>query len=64
MRTIFTKAFWEFAGERAIKTAAHTAIAVLGTGAMGLANVDWQNTLSIVGGATLLSILNSVVSAK
>lgn len=64
MKSIFTKAFWEYAGERAIKVASSTALGILGTGATGVMAVDWLNLVSAVGISTLVSILTSVVSAK
>lgn len=60
--TIFTQAFWSFAGERAIKTFAQTAVASLGAGSVGLLAIDWVNLLSISGGAAFLSVLTSVIT--
>jgi hypothetical protein len=61
---MFTKAFWTYAGERAIKTFSQTALAYLGTGSLGLFSVDFLALGSLAGGAALLSILTSVVSSK
>jgi hypothetical protein len=61
---MFNLEFWNYAGERAIKTFAQTAIAALGVGTVGLLTIDWVNLLSVAGGAALLSILTSVVSSK
>lgn len=56
-------AFWYAVLERAIKTAAQSAIAAIGTTAL-IQEVDW----AVVGGATaiatLLSILTSIASAN
>lgn len=60
--TIFTPAFWSFAGERAVKTFAQAALATLGTGTVGLLSIDWLNLLSISGGAALLSVLTSIIT--
>jgi hypothetical protein len=48
--------------ERAVKTAAQSAVAVLGVGAVGLLDVDWTNVASISGAAAVLSILTSIAS--
>jgi hypothetical protein len=61
---MFTRAFWEYAGERAIKTFAQTAIATLGAGSVGLFSIDWSALLSVAGGAALLSLLTSLVAVK
>lgn len=61
---MFTKTFWSYAGERAIKTFAQAAIAYLGTGSVGLLSVDFVTLASLAGGAALLSLLTSVVSSK
>ena len=61
---MFTKAFWSYSTERALKTFAQTALAYLGTGSLGLFSVDFIALGSLAGGAALLSILTSVVSSK
>jgi hypothetical protein len=60
---MFTKAFWSYSGERALKTFAQTAIAYLGTGeVLGLFSIDYTALFSLAGGAALLSVLTSVVT--
>jgi len=59
---MFDLNFWNYAGERAIKTFAQTAIATLGAGTVGLLAIDWVNLLSVAGGAALLSVLTSIVT--
>lgn len=61
---ILTKEFWTYAGERAIKTFAQTAVAYFGAGSVGLFSIDWVAFLSVSLGAALLSLLTSVASAK
>ena len=61
---MFTLAFWNYAGERAIKTVAQSAIAYLGTGTIGLFEIDWTSLASVSLGAGLLSILTSIVTKK
>ena len=61
---IFSLEFWRYAGERAIKTVAQSAIAVLGTGSIGLFAIDWVSLASVSLGAGLLSILTSVAFKK
>lgn len=55
------KAYWSYAGERAIKTVAQTAIATIGTGALGIVDVDWLNVLSVSALAGIMSLLMSVL---
>ncbi|TCD53780.1 holin [Alloscardovia theropitheci] len=61
--THFNKEFWLDTAERAVKTAAQAAIGVLGTGAVGLLQIDWTNVLSVTLMAALISILTSIASA-
>ena len=63
-RTIFTNDFWLQATERAIKTFAQTAVALIGAGLFNLLTTDWVQLIGVSGGAALLSILTSVASAK
>lgn len=60
--TILTREFWSYAGERAIKTFAQTAIATLGGGSIGVLDIDWIGVSSVSTGAAILSILTSIVS--
>jgi threonine dehydrogenase-like Zn-dependent dehydrogenase len=65
MMKIFSVEFWrDYAGERAIKTVAQSAIAVLGTGSIGLFAIDWVSLASVSLGAGLLSILTSIAFKK
>jgi len=61
---MFTLEFWNYAGERAIKTVAQSALAYLGTGTVGLFAIDWVGLASVSLGAGLLSILTSIVTKK
>jgi hypothetical protein len=58
----FSRSFWNYSIERAIKTFAQAAIAAIGTGSIGLLAIDWVNVLSLSGGAALLSLLTSIVT--
>ena len=60
MSSIWTGAFWKAAVERAIKTLAQTAAALLLADGTGLLEVDWGSTASVSGMAALISILTSV----
>lgn len=48
------------AGIRAIKTAAQTAAALIGTGSVGFTDLDWIQIASVSGVAAVLSLLTSV----
>ncbi len=61
---MFSLEFWNYSSERAIKTVAQSALAYLGTGTVGLFEVDWTGLLSISLGAGLLSILTSIITKK
>jgi hypothetical protein len=60
---MFSKLFWEDAGERAGKTLAQTILsALLVAGATGVLGVHWPTLLATAGTAALISLLSSVVS--
>lgn len=59
---MFTLMFWRDAFERAVKTAAQTAVALIGTGLVGVLEVDWLQILSVALVAAAVSILTSVSS--
>ena len=47
---------------RAIKTAAQTAVALIGTGAAGFTDLDWVRIASVAGVAAVLSLLTSIAT--
>ncbi len=55
-----TKNWMKSAAVRAVKTMAQTAVGVIGTGAVGLVDVDWMNLISISMVAGIVSILTSL----
>ena len=59
MRKIFTKAWFEAAAIRAIRTFAQTAIAGMGV-SLALSEIDWLHVASVSVVAALLSILTSL----
>lgn len=59
---IMTIAFWKSAGERAIKTVAQTALAVIGTDQLISAiDVNWGEVGGVALLAGILSILTSII---
>jgi hypothetical protein len=61
---MFDSRFWIAAAERAVKTFAQTLVALIGTGAVGIMDLDWMQMLGVSATATVLSILSSVASAN
>lgn len=60
MQEQYWKVWLKAAGIRAVKTAAQTAISLIGTGAVGFTDLNWVQISSVSGVAALLSILTSV----
>ena len=60
--SIWTAQFWKATTERAIATAAQSAIAALGTDLIGVLDMDAMAVLSLAGGGAILSILKSVAA--
>lgn len=55
-------AYWNFAGERALKTCAQVALATIGVTAAGIMEVDWLQVLSVSALAGIMSLLTSVLT--
>ena len=57
---IISKKWLKAAGIRAIKTVAQTAVALIGTNAVGITDVDWLAVLSASALAGVVSLLTSI----
>ena len=60
--SIFARAFWTAALERAVKTAAQSAILILAAEQINVLAVNWVEVAGFAGGGFVLSILTSVGS--
>lgn len=61
---LWSKSFWIDATERAIKTFAQSALAVVGVGVTDIMSVNWMGVLSVGAGAAFVSLLTSVASER
>ena len=55
------KRYLDYAIERAAKTLAQTALATIGTAAIGVLDVDWVMVISVSALAGIMSLLTSVL---
>lgn len=62
--SIYYAAFWLAAIERAVKTAAQTAAALLVGDGVGVLTVDWLAVGSVAGVAAIASLLTSIASSQ
>jgi hypothetical protein len=53
--------YLDYAVERCTKTVAQTALATIGTTALGVIDVDWVSVLSVSALAGIMSLLTSVL---
>lgn len=60
---MFSLSWLKDALERALKTAAQSLFGVLSLNGIDILHLDWGQTASLVGTATVLSILTSVLSS-
>ncbi|MAE64167.1 MAG: hypothetical protein CMJ18_07810 [Phycisphaeraceae bacterium] len=60
--SIYSRTFWQAAGERAIKTAAQSAILVIGADQFDALAVSWGEVGGFALGGLILSLLTSVGS--
>ena len=56
--------FWIASVERAVKTFAQALVALIGTSAMSIVELDWAQMLGVSATAAVVSILTSVASAN
>lgn len=63
VNTLYSLAFWRDATERALKTAAQSAVIALGGDAFNVWAVDWAGVSGVSLGGAVLSVLTSVASA-
>ena len=61
---LFDSRFWVATAERAIKTLAQTLVALIGTTAVSIIDLDWAQMLGVSATATVLSVLSSIASAN
>lgn len=59
---LFSVDFWAYSGERAVKTFAQAAVAFIGSGTVGLFEINWYNLLSVSLGAAFLSVMTSIIT--
>ena len=57
---MYTLTWLKDAAERALSTAAQSALATIGVSAVDLLHLDWRAVASISGGAALVSVLKSL----
>ena len=57
-----TKEFWAAAGIRALKTVCQTALALIGTNAVGVTEIDWAGVASGAALSGIISVLTSVAT--
>lgn len=60
MSNLTTREFWASTAERAVRTAAQTAIALIGTNQVGILSLDWAQIGSVVATATVLAVLTAI----
>lgn len=56
------KEFWKAVGIRALRTACQSAVALVGTNAVGVTDVNWVGVASGAALSAILSVLTSVAA--
>ena len=59
---MWTVKFWKDATERAIKTAAQSALLIVGGDTLDVFHADWKAIIGGAAGGAVLSVLSSLVS--
>lgn len=60
MDQITSMDWWKAAGVRVLKTAAQSLVTLIGTGAVGVTELDWPQMLGITATMAILSLLTSL----
>ena len=60
MAQITNGKWWAAAGVRCLKTGAQTLASLIGTGAVGVLDLDWPQMLGVTATAMVLSLLTSL----
>lgn len=64
MNEYFSAAFWKGALDRAVKSVAQSLLLLWGADSgLDIVHVDWRGALAYAGGAAVLSLITSVLSA-
>ena len=61
---MFTLNFWKDAGERAIRTAAQSLLALWATDISGLLEIDYVQAFSVAAFAVIMSLLMSIAATN
>lgn len=60
MNSLRSSAWWDAALTRALKTAAQTVVAMMGTNAVSITELDWLGIGSVAATSAVLSIVTSL----
>lgn len=64
MSIYMKKSFWAGTAERAVKTLAQAALAMIGTNAVAITHLDWANILAVAATAAIVSVLTSLATPE
>lgn len=64
MSIYMKKTFWAGTAERAIKTLAQAALAMIGTNAVDITRLDWEHVLAVAATAAVVSVLTSLATPE
>ncbi len=61
---MLSKKFWRDAAERALSTAAQSALLVLGAGQVNAMSADWEHVAGFAAGGAVLSLLKAIAATQ
>lgn len=62
--SVFTRAFWIATAERALSTAAQSALLVLGAEQINVVSVSWPEVAGFAAGGAVLTVLKALVASQ